>query len=109
MSRGKLFICLIFIVSTFLIAVAHAQEVASLSITCRAGYFFQYLANGIPASGYNASPYLPGGMSGIGIVDTQKIWAHAHDSYKGSDEDTALLAQATLDSAADLYGKDSTI
>lgn len=72
----------------------------------RAYHFFNYLANGVPAAGYNSSPYLPKGMDGIGQDAAMKIWNEARKEY--SDTDVNIFASATLQAASKLYGNTST-
>lgn len=71
----------------------------------RAYYLFSYMANGVPASGYNASPYLPKGMKGIGTETASKIWNESRKSYSGSQ--LKLILAAALGAASNLYGEHS--
>jgi hypothetical protein len=72
----------------------------------RAFNFFQYVAFGVPAGGYNASPYLPQGMTGIGVDAAKTIWLESNAGYKG-DNDLQHFAATTLRAASRLYGTGS--
>lgn len=92
---------MLLLVTTFLHAVNPTPDSGRLY------YFFNYLANGVPASGYDASPYLPEGMKGIGLKAAEQIWLQSSTIYKGPETNIDAISAATLSAASDLYGSDS--
>lgn len=102
-------LCALLIVSLFLVPAIHAADNQSTAIreTGRAYYFLNYLAKGVPTGGYDASPYLPEGMNGIGQENAQRIWLQAQALRRGSSDDVSDLASATLSAASGLFGRNS--
>jgi zinc metalloprotease ZmpA len=73
-----------------------------------ANHFFYYLSTGVPTTGSNASPYLPGGMAGITRAKAEKIWFRTLRDYMTASTRYIEARQATLNAARDIYGNPST-
>jgi Zn-dependent metalloprotease len=71
--------------------------------------FFYYLSQGAPSSTTDQaySPYLPGGMTGIGNDHAARIWFKTLTEYLTPDSLYADARAGALSAAADLYGATS--
>jgi Zn-dependent metalloprotease len=70
---------------------------------------FYFLANGASAdsSQDTYSPYLPGGMKGVGMDHAARIWFRMVTDYLGNDSDYADTRVAALTAANELFNVDS--
>jgi Zn-dependent metalloprotease len=68
--------------------------------------FFYYLSQGAPSTVADTaySPYLPGGMSGIGNDHAARIWYKTLTEYLAPDSTYATARPAAISAATDLYG-----
>jgi hypothetical protein len=73
----------------------------------RAFYFLSRGASGNPADPVNHSPYLPGGMAGIGNDAAARIWYRALTVYLVASSTYLDARSAALRAASDLYGNPS--
>jgi len=71
--------------------------------------FFYFLCEGAStnASGYTYSPYLPGGMSGIGNDKAAHIWYKTLTEHLAADADFAAARAGSIEAAKELYGAGS--
>jgi len=69
-------------------------------------YFLTMGASSDPAS-ETYSPYLPQGMTGIGLDQATHIWFKAMSEYMTTTTGIRSMRQPVLDAVADLYGADS--
>lgn len=69
--------------------------------------FFFFLATGASADATSDrySPYLPGGMTGLGNDKAARIWYKALTEYLVADADFVAARTATLAAAQELYGQ----
>lgn len=69
--------------------------------------FFYFLAMGTGADPDHRSPYLPGGMTGIGNDSAGRIWYRALTAYMTPETNYHAAREATLQAAEELYGRPS--
>jgi len=86
------------------ISLANAEPHAGAGV---GDHFFYYLLYGVPTSGFNFSPYLPAGMTGMGSGATArnnaaKIWYRALRFYMTGSSVYNGARLATLNAADDL-------